>query len=93
MRFSGVTLDPVAPVTPDKTDRPVWNIISVGAGAYDWLIKFGPLVTFCVLIDSLGNVIFPQIGATNFSFASIFLSLDDALFLTGLLILKRFNLA
>ena len=57
MCFSGVTLDPVAPVNPEKTYRPVWNIISFGAGAYDWLIKFGPLVTFCVLIDSLGNMI------------------------------------
>ena len=68
---------------------------------------FSPLVTFCVLIDYLGNVDFPQIGATTFYFASFFLSLDDSeslgastssltmffsLFLTESLLIKRFNL-
>ena len=66
--------------------------ITSHAGDYDWVIKFGPSVTFFVLIDSLCNVILPQIGATTFSFAYFLLSLDDDLFLTGSLILKRFNL-
>ena len=70
MRFPGVTLDLVYPVTPEKTDTSVRTIISFGAGAYDRVIKFGPLVTLCVLIDSLGNLIFQQIGATTLSLAS-----------------------
>ena len=78
IRFYGVT---IATVPPDKIETSVRillsTIISFGAGGSDLLIKFGALVTFCVLIDYSGNVFFPEIGATNFSFASFFLSLDD----------------
>ena len=55
MRFSGVTL---SSVTSEKTDISVQKmstIIPFGAGGLDWLIKFGALVTFCVLIDYLGH--------------------------------------
>ena len=95
MRFSGVTLALVSPVNPELTDRSVRSLsttITSGAGDSDEVIKFGWLVTFFVLIDYWGNVILPQIGATTFSFAFFPLSLDDALFLTGSLILFRFNL-
>ena len=70
-------LDLVYPVTPDKTYTSVRTIIYFDAGASDWVIKFGPLVTFFFLIYSLGNVILLQIGAKTFSFDSFFLSLDD----------------
>ena len=72
MRFSGVTISLVSPVNPELTDISVQSLsttITSGAGAYDLRVKFGPLVIFCVLKDSLGNVILPQIGATTFSFA------------------------
>ena len=79
MRFSGVAL---APITSDKKEISVQNllstIISFGDNGYDLLIKFGAFVTFCVLIDYLGIMIFSEIGAKNFSFASFFLSLDDS---------------
>ena len=59
MRLYGVTL---APVIPDKTETSVrilvFTIISFGAVGSNLLIKFGALVIFCVLIDSLGNVFF-----------------------------------
>ena len=76
--FPGITL---APITTDKTDIPVrilFTIIYFGACGDDWLIKFCALVTFCVLIDYLRNVFFPEIGATNLSFAYFFLSVDDS---------------
>ena len=94
-RFSGVTLALVSPVNTELIDRSVWSLyttIIYGYGASNWVIKFGPLVTFCFLINYLGNAILPQIGATTSSFAFYPLSLDDALFLTGSLILVRFNL-
>ena len=72
MIFSGVTLALVSPVNPELKDRLVRifsTTINSGDGAYDLVIKFGPLVTFCVFIDYLGNCILPQIGATTFSFA------------------------
>ena len=59
--FSGVIL---YPVTPDKTYRSVRilsTIISFGAGGSDWLIKVGALVTFYVLIYSLGDVFFQKL--------------------------------
>ena len=71
MCFSGENIDLVSPVNPELTDRTVQSLsttINYGAGDSDWVIKFGPLVTKCVLIDYLGNVILPQIGATTFSF-------------------------
>ena len=95
MYFSGVTLALVSPVNPELTDRTVQSLsttINYGAGDSDWVIKFGPLVTFCVLIDSLGNMILPQIGATTFSFDFYPLSLDDGVYLTGSLIIFRCNL-
>ena len=82
MRFSGNTLALVSPVNTQLTDIPVQSfstIINSVHGASDWVIKFGPLVTFCVLIDSLGNVILPQMGATTFAFAFSLLSRDDAI--------------
>ena len=94
MRFPGVTLDLVSPINPELSDRSVQSFpttITSGAGASDRGINFGPLFKFCVLIDSLGNVIFPKNGATTFFFA-FFLLLYDALFLTGSLILFTFNL-
>ena len=95
MRFSGVTISLVYPVNMELTDISVQifsaNITS-GACASYWVTKFGPLVTFCVLIYYLGHFISPQIGATTFSFAYFLSSLDDAIFLTELLIFKRFNL-
>ena len=72
MSFPGVTLAIVSPVTTDKTDISVQTIIYFGSSASGLVIKFGPLVTFCVLIYSLGNEVIPQIGATTFSFAYIF---------------------
>ena len=70
MCVSGVTLSPV--VTVEKTETSVrilgFTIIYFGAGGSDLLIKFGALVTFCVLMDSLGNIHFSKIGATIFSF-------------------------
>ena len=83
MSFSGVTLALVSPVNPKLTDRSVWSLsttMTSGGGTYDCVCTFGPLVNFCVLIDPLGNVILPQIGATTFSFAISSLSLDDTLF-------------
>ena len=73
MHFS---VDTLAPVNTDKilTSAQILSstIITFGADGYDWLVKFGALGTFYVLIDSLGNMSFPEIGATNFSFASFF---------------------
>ena len=78
MRFYGVK---VAPVNLYKIETSVCilapTIIYFGADSYNWPIKFGVLVTFCVLIDYLGIFNFIEIGATNFSFASFLLSLDD----------------
>ena len=91
MRFSVVTLAHVSPVNPELIDisvRSLSNAITSVDSASDWVIKFVPLVNFCFLIYSLGDVILPQNCATTFSFAYFFLSLDDALFLTGSLILK-----
>ena len=71
MRFSGVILALVSPFNLELTYISVQGLsttITSGAGAYDLLINFGPLVTFCVLIDSLGDVVLPQIGATTLSF-------------------------
>ena len=69
IRFYGVT---PAPVNTDKREAPVRifssTIITFGAGGYYWLIKFGALVIFWVLIDSLGIMSFPEIGSNNFSF-------------------------
>ena len=76
IRFSGVTLALVSPVTPEKTYTSVRTMVYFGAGASDRVINLGPLVTFFVLTGSLGNLILPQIDATAFSFASFFLSLD-----------------
>ena len=79
--FSSVALALVSHVNPELIDRLVRSFssnITSGVGASDWLIKFDPLVNFCALIDSLGNVILPQIGATSFSFDFSSLSLDDA---------------
>ena len=53
------------------------TIINFGAVGSDWIIKFGVLVNFFVLIDYLVIMSFPGIGASNFSFASFLLSLDD----------------
>ena len=78
MHLSGFTLALFSPVTPDKTDRSVQIIIYFGGGASDLVIKFGPLVKFFVLVDSLGYVILPRIGATTLFFAYFFLSLDDS---------------
>ena len=83
MRFSGVTLALAYPVYPELTDISAQSFsttITYGPGASDWVIKFSPLVTFFVLIDSLSNVILPQIGATTLFFDFSPLSLDDALF-------------
>ena len=94
MHFSGVTLVFVSPINPELTDISVQSLfttITSGAGASDLAIKFGPLVTFFILIYSLSNLILQQIGATTFSF-DFFLSLDGALYFTRSLILKRFNL-
>ena len=70
MRFLGVTLDLVSPVNMELTYISVWSLsttITCGAD-YSYLrINFNPLVTLCIMIDSLGNIIFPQIGATTFS--------------------------
>ena len=71
MRFFGVALALVSPVNPELTDRSVQSlstIINSGAGASYLVIKFVPLVTICVLIDSLGDMISPQIGSTTISF-------------------------
>ena len=62
--FSGVTLALLSPVNPELTYRSVQSFptnITYGAGGSDRVIKFGTLVTFCVLIYSLGNVISPHI--------------------------------
>ena len=74
MRFSGVTL---ASVTPDKIDRSVQilsRFIYFGVGDSNRIIRFGALVTFCVLIDSLYNVFF-QILVLQISPLIFFLSL------------------
>ena len=58
MHFSGVTLALVSPVNTELIDRSVQSFsttIISGAGAYDWVIKFVPLVTFFVLMYSLSN--------------------------------------
>ena len=63
--FSGVTLALVYPVNTELTDRPVQSFsttINSGAGYSYRVIKFGPLVTFCVLIYFLGNVISPKLA-------------------------------
>ena len=70
MCFSGATL---AHVSPDKMET-LFRIFSFttiyfGADGSDLLIKFGALVTFCVLIDSFGIVYYPEIGANNSPFA------------------------
>ena len=78
MRFPGATLALISPVNTELTDRSVQTTIYFSAGASDCVIKFGPLVTFCVLVYSLGNAMSPQIGATTFSFAYFLLSLDDS---------------
>ena len=79
MRFTGGTL---APIPPDKMEISVRIlssiIITFGADGYDGLIKFGALVTLFLLIDYLGIMSFTEIGATNLSFASFFLSLYDS---------------
>ena len=71
--FSGVTL---APVPPEKIETSVCiflsTIITFGAYGSDRTIKLGALVTFCGLIDSLGIIYFPEIGATNLAFYSFF---------------------
>ena len=62
MCLPGVILDFVYPVNPELTDRPGRSFptnISYNAGDSDSQIKFCPLVTFCVQIDYLGNVILP----------------------------------
>ena len=89
MRFNSVTLALVSPVNPELIDISVQSFsitVTSGADTSDLLIKFGTLVTFCILIGSIGNAISLQTGATTFYFAYFFLSLDDALFLTGSLI-------
>ena len=94
MCFFGVTLALVSPVDPELTNRLVQTLfttITSGAGASDWIIKFGTLVTFCVFIDSLDNAICHKL-VLQLSPLVFSLSLDDALFLTGLLILKMFKL-
>ena len=78
MCIYGVTLAPVTPYKTDISVRIFSTIIYFGAGASDWKIKSGALVTFCVLIYSVGNSFSPEIGATNFSFASFPLSIDDS---------------
>ena len=59
MRLSGVTTDPD---TLYKREKPVRILDSTniyfGADGSNWLIKFGVLVTFYVLIDSLGILYF-----------------------------------
>ena len=70
--FSDVILARVYTGNTELIDIPVRKFsttINSGAGASDWVIKFGPLATFCVLIYSLSNVISRQIGATTFTFA------------------------
>ena len=60
MRFPGVTLALVYPVNPQLKDRSVRSFsttVTSGSGGSDLVIKFGTLVTFCALIDYLGNVI------------------------------------
>ena len=77
MRFSGLTL---AAVPPDKIETSVrilgFTIIYFGSDGSNWLIKFGVLVTFSVLIYSLGILYLSEIGATNFSFDSYLPPLD-----------------
>ena len=71
MRFPGVTLDLVSPVNPEFTYKSVQSLSTTstyGSGDSDLVIKSGPLINLFVLIDSLGNVISPQIGATTISF-------------------------
>ena len=59
MGFYEVTL---APVPPEKieTSGCIFSstVITFGADGSDWLIKFGALVTFCVLIYYLGVIYF-----------------------------------
>ena len=95
MRYYVITLALVSLVNPELTDISVWSLstnITSGDVASDWVIKFGPLFTFCVLIDYLGDVNLPQIGATTFLYDFSPLLLDDGIYLTGLLILFRSNL-
>ena len=71
----------IAPVATKKTDRSVLSlstIILFGASGSDLITKCGALVTFFVLIYYLGNVYFPEIGATTSSFGFPPLSLDDS---------------
>ena len=78
MRFPWVTLAPV-PIDKRQTLFRIFlsTIIYFDAGGSDWLIKFGALVTFCFLIDSLHNTIFMVTGDKNFFFDFYSLSLDD----------------
>ena len=53
MRFPGVTLALVSPVNPELTDRSVQSLsttITSFAGAFDWVIQFGPLVKLSLYI-------------------------------------------
>ena len=53
-------------------------MINFGANVSDWLIKFGALVTFCVLIDYFDIMYSPEIGATTFSFPYFLFLMDDS---------------
>ena len=49
MRLPGVTIALVSPVSLELTDRSVQSLsttITSVAGAFDWVIQFGPLFTF-----------------------------------------------
>ena len=78
--FPDVTISHIFPV--DKTELSVcilvFTVISFGNGGSDWLIKFGSLVTFCLLIDSLGNVFFQKLVRQISPFLYFSLSLDDS---------------
>ena len=70
MCFSGVTLALVPPEKLETSARILSSPITYfGADGYDGLIKYDALVSLCVLIYYLGILSFPEIGATNFSFA------------------------
>ena len=72
MSFSGVALSPVH-IDKRETSVSIFlpSIINFGAGGSDRLIKLGALDTFCVLIDSLGIMFSPEIGANHLSFAPL----------------------
>ena len=84
--FLGISLSKVtlAP-DPDKRETSVVILdsenISVSADGLNWLIKFDVLVTFFVLIDSLGIFSFTEIGATKLFFSSYLKSIIDSEFL------------